>query len=71
MLSVTFNPFMLSVVMLNVIILRVVMLSVVAPLKQFLLKKHFFFLSKWSVLSNDKKLSDKKLGQSRGLKISR
>jgi hypothetical protein len=35
MLSVTYKPFMTSVVMLNVVMLNVVMLNVVAPLGQF------------------------------------
>ncbi len=44
MLSVTFQPFMLAVVMVNVIMLRVVILNVVAP------KKHVG-ISRFQVLS--------------------
>jgi hypothetical protein len=57
MLSVLFNLFlMLHFVMLSVVILNVVMLNVVAPLKQTILKKRFYFFNNpgttisWTVL---------------------
>jgi hypothetical protein len=41
MLSVTYRPFMLSVIMLNVVMLSVVMMNVLAPAKWLLLwSKH-------------------------------
>jgi hypothetical protein len=43
MLSVTYKPLMLSVIMLNVVMLNVVMLNVVAPLQVSMLLNFFFF----------------------------